>query len=155
AAQAGLRAGDVITAANGQPIGGRDALRNFEGLQALGSRVTLAVLREGKPVTLQIGLKEQPRSIAGAEFDPRLAGATFSELPANLRNSGLSGVLVESVARGSRAAQNGLQAGDVVIAATTGAVDDIAAFRAGFTRQPADLALRVMRGGQQGVLPMR
>jgi Do/DeqQ family serine protease len=155
AAQAGLRTGDVITAANGQRIDGRDALRNFEGLQTLGSRVTLDVLRDGKPMKLQIGLTEQPRAVAGGDVDPRLAGATFVEVPASLRNAGLSGVLVESVARGSRAAQNGLRAGDVVIASTAGAFDDLAAFRAGFTRQPADLALRIMRGNQLGILPMR
>ncbi|GAB6194884.1 trypsin-like peptidase domain-containing protein [Lysobacter xanthus] len=155
AAQAGLRAGDVVTAANGQRITGRDALRNFEGLQALGARVALDVLREGKPLKLQIGLQEQPRSVAGADLDPRLAGAIFAELPANLRSAGAAGVLVQSVARGSRAAQNGLQAGDVVVAATIGDFDDLAAFRAGFTRQPADLALRVMRGNRQGVLSLR
>ncbi|HEY4583783.1 MAG TPA: trypsin-like peptidase domain-containing protein [Lysobacter sp.] len=155
AGQAGLRAGDVITAANGQRIGGRDALRNFEGLQSVDSRVTLDVLRDGKPLRVQIGLKEQPRAVAGGDVDPRLAGATFAELPASLRNAGLSGVLVESVARGSRAAQNRLQPGDVVLAANTGAFADLASFRAGFTRQPADLILRIMRGSQQGVLPMR
>jgi Do/DeqQ family serine protease len=155
AAQAGLRAGDVITAANGQRIDGRDALRNFEGLQALGSRVTLDVLRAGKPLKLQIGLQEQARAVAGGDVDPRLAGATFAELPASLRSAGLAGVLVESVARGSRAAQNGLRSGDVVIASSTGSFEDLAAFRAGFTRQPADLALRILRGNQQGILPIR
>jgi Do/DeqQ family serine protease len=155
AAQAGLRPGDVVTAANGQRIGGRDALRNFEGLQALGSRVTFDVLRDGKPLKLQIGLTEQPRAVAGGDIDPRLAGASFAELPASLRSAGLSGVLVDSVARGSRAAQNGLRAGDVVLASSAGAFDDLAAFRAGFTRQPADLALRILRGNQQGILPIR
>ncbi|GGZ66439.1 heat-shock protein [Lysobacter xinjiangensis] len=155
AAQAGLRAGDVITAANGQRINGRDALRNFEGLQSLDSRVTLDVLRDGKPLRVQLGLKEQPRSIAGADVDPRLAGATFAELPASLRNAGLSGVLVESVARGSRAAQNRLQPGDVILASNAGAFSDLASFRAGFTQQPADLIFRIMRGNQQGVLPVR
>jgi S1-C subfamily serine protease len=155
AALAGLRAGDVVTAANGQRIDSRDALRNFEGLQALGSRVTFDVLRAGKPMKLQVGLQEQARAVAGGDVDARLSGATFAELPASLRSAGLSGVLVESVARGSRAAQNGLRAGDVVLASSTGAFDDLAAFRAGFTRQPADLALRILRGNQQGILPIR
>jgi len=155
AAQAGLRVGDVITAANGQRIGGRDGLRNFEGLQTLGSRVTLDVRRAGAPLKLEIGLREQPRVVAGAEVDARLAGATFAEVPARLRSAGLSGVVVESVARDSRAARNGLQPGDLVIASSTGTFDDLAAFRAGFTRQPADLALRILRGNQQGILPIR
>ena len=155
AERAGLRAGDVITAANGQRIGGRDALRNFEGLQSLGSQVTLDVLRDGRTLRLSTGLQEQPRSLAGADLDPRLAGATFVELPERLRAAGASGVLVEAVARGSRAAQNGLQVGDVVIAANTGGFTDLAGFRAGFTQRPSDLALQVIRGGRQGVLPIR
>jgi Do/DeqQ family serine protease len=155
AERAGLRSGDVITAANGQRISGRDALRNFEGLQALGSRITLDVLRDGQRVQLATGLQEQPRSLAGADLDPRLAGATFVELPERLSGRGGGGVLIESVARGSRAAQNGLQAGDIVVAANTGAFADLAGFRAGFTQRPAELALQIVRGGRQGVVPIR
>lgn len=155
AAKAGLRPGDLVTAANGQRITGREALRNFEGLQAPGGQVTLDVLRDGHPLKLSAGLMEQARALPGADIDPRLAGATFAELPERLRNSGAGGVLVESISRGSRAAQNGLQAGDVVFAATTGNFTDLPSFRAGFTRQPADLILRVLRGGRQGDLPMR
>ena len=155
AATAGLRAGDVITAANGERVDGRDALRNFEGLQAVGSRVTLDVLRDGKPLKLATTLREQPRALPGAELDERLAGATFAELPERLRQAGEGGVLVEAVARGSRAAQNGLQAGDRIVAASTGEFDDLPGFRAGFTRAPAQLVLRVVRGNQRGDLPMR
>ncbi|MEG3158748.1 heat-shock protein, partial [Lysobacter zhanggongensis] len=64
-------------------------------------------------------------------------------------------VLVESVARGSRAARNGLREGDVVVAASAGGFDDLAGFRAGFTQPPAQLILNVVRGNRQGVLPMQ
>jgi hypothetical protein len=40
-------------------------------------------------------------------LDPRLAGATFVDLPESLRQSGINGVLVSEVKRGSRAASNG------------------------------------------------
>ena len=76
-------------------------------------------------------------------------------MPERLRQAGLSGVLVQDVARGSRAARNGLQAGDVIVEATTGRFDDLAGFRAGFTRSPAQLVLRIVRGNQQGALPMQ
>ncbi|WP_144811353.1 Do family serine endopeptidase [Aerolutibacter ruishenii] len=155
AATAGLRPGDVITAANGERVDGHDALRNFEGLQAVGSRITLDVLRDGKPVKLTATLHEQPRALAGADLDTRLAGATFAELPERLRQAGERGVLVEAVARGSRAAQNGLQAGDRIVAASTGEFEDLPGFRAGFTRAPAQLVLRIVRGNQRGDLPMR
>ncbi|MFC3551356.1 trypsin-like peptidase domain-containing protein [Lysobacter cavernae] len=155
AASAGLKPGDVIVAANGERIDGRDGLRNFEGLQAVGSRIALDVRRDGKPLQLSATLREQPKSLAGLELDPRLAGAVFAELPEQLRQSGYAGVLVESVARGSRAAQNGLQKSDVVVAASTGSFADLPGFRASFTQAPAQLVLRIMRGNRRGDLPMQ
>jgi len=155
AAVAGLQPGDVILAANGQRIDDSDTLRNFVGLQPVGSKITLDVRRDGKPLTLAVALREQPRAVAGASLDPRLSGASFAEVPERLRQSGVSGVLVQDVARGSRAARNGLQAGDVVVEATTGRFDDLAGFRAGFTRPPAQLLLRIVRGNQQGALQMQ
>jgi serine protease DegQ len=152
---AGLEVGDVITAANGQRIDGPDALRNFEGLQRIGLPVRLEVLRDGKPLTLNATLREQPRSTAGAEIDPRLAGATFAELPERYRQGGLTGVLVESVARSSRAARSGLQTGDVVVEATSGGFVDLAGFRANFTQAPPQLILRIVRGNRQGTLAMQ
>jgi Do/DeqQ family serine protease len=150
AAAAGLKAGDVIVGANGQHIDDRNSLRNFEGLQSLGSRVTLDVLRDGKPLQLSASLREQPRAVAGAELDPRLAGVTFAELPASLRQSGAGGVLVESVERGSRAARSGLRKGDIITGATSGEFDDLPGFRASFTRAPARLIFNVFRGGARG-----
>jgi serine protease DegQ len=152
AAAAGLRAGDLVVAANGQRIDGRDALHNFEGLQPIGTAVTLDVARDGRTLQLQAQLREQPRSISGGLLDERLDGAVFAELPERLRQAGVSGVWVESVARGSRAAGNGLQADDVVLAANSGRFDDLAGFRSTFADPEPRLLLRVLRGGAQGNL---
>jgi Do/DeqQ family serine protease len=155
AANAGVKVGDVILSANGERIDDRDALRNFEGLQAVGSRITLDVRRDGKPLTLATSLREQPKSYVGTELDPRLTGASFADLPERLRQAGLSGVMVESVARGSRAETNGLRKDDVVIAANTGNFEDLPGFRASFTQSPAQLVLRILRGNRQADLLMR
>lgn len=148
AAQAGLQVGDVIVSANGERIDDPDALRNFEGLQPVGEQVTLDVRRKARSLQLTVPLQAQPRAIAGADLDDRLDGATFAELPARLRQSGANGVLVESVEEGSRAAGSGLRAGDVVVAANSGRFDDLAGFRTGFTQAPAQLVLRIVRGGR-------
>ncbi|WP_407070770.1 Do family serine endopeptidase [Novilysobacter avium] len=155
AAAAGVKSGDVIVAADGERIDSRDSLRNFEGLHAIGSKVQLDIRRDGKPLRLTATLKEQPRALAGASLDPRLDGAGFSELPERLRQAGVSGVLVESVAQGSRAAASGMREGDVVMASSAGAFEDLAGFRAGFTRPPAQLVLQIVRGNQRGVLQMQ
>ncbi|MGY0618254.1 Do family serine endopeptidase [Lysobacter sp. A378] len=155
AATAGLQPGDVILSANDERIDSRDALRNFEGLQAIGSQVVLGIHRDGKPLQVTATLREQPTTLTGLDLDPRLGGAVFSELPERLRQSGISGVRVESVAGGSRAASNGLRVGDVVVASGGGEFDNLSGFRAGFTPTPAQLVLQIVRGNRRGVLPMQ
>jgi S1-C subfamily serine protease len=150
-----VQVGDVVVAANGQRIDDRDTLRNFEGLQGVGARVVLDLRRDGKPLQLAATLREQPRSLPGATLDPRLAGAIFAELPASLRQSGVDGVYVESVARGSRAEANGLRADDIILASTAGKFDDLAGFRLSFGRAPQQLVLRVRRGNAVADLPMQ
>ena len=155
-ASAGLKPGDVILAANGQPIADAETLRNFQGLQPANAQVTLDVRRDGKPLQLTTGLREAPKALAGNQLDQRLAGASFADLQESLRRQGLAGVLVEDVARGSRAAQNQLQKGDVILAATSGEFTDLGGFRASFGKPPQQLVLRVLRGRNNvGQLQMR
>src|SRR5690606_26848032 len=154
-ADAGLKPGDVILSANGQAIADAETLRNFQGLQPANARVTLEVRRDGKPLQVVTGLQEAPKALAGAQLDERLAGASFAELPESLRRQGLAGVLVEDVARGSRAAQNSLRKGDVVLAASSGQFTDLGGFRASFATPPEQLVLRVLRGRSSGQLQMR
>lgn len=114
-------------------------------------------LGEGKPLQIKATLKEQARAVTGDSLDPRLGGATFVDLPESLRQSGVGGVLVSEVKRGSRAASNGLQQGDIITDATVGEFADLASWRANFQQRPPTLVLRVLRnnGQQQGQLVMR
>jgi serine protease DegQ len=152
---AGLQPGDVIVQANGQRIDDGEALRNFQGLQAANAKVALDVRRDGKPMQVSTTLREQPRALDGATIDPRLAGASFAEVPEALRRGGIGGVLVEKVARNSRAAQSGLQEGDVIVAASSGGFSDLPSFRASLSRQSPQLVLQILRGNRQGTLSMQ
>jgi len=60
--------------------------------------------------------RRQPKEIDGQRLDPRLTGATFTELPERYRQQGLRGVIVAKVAPGSRASRNELDGGDLVLA---------------------------------------
>jgi S1-C subfamily serine protease len=150
AATAGVRPGDVVVSANGQRVDGAQALHNIEGLASVGSTMTLELRRDGKPVQVKATLKEQARSVSGDTLDPRLGGATFVDLPESLRQSGLSGVLVNEVARGSRAAASGLTKGDIVTEASAGEFADLASWRANFQKPPQQLVLRIVRGNARG-----
>lgn len=72
---------------NGLRIDNRAALHNFEGLQPVGTRVALDVRRDGKPLQLNVALKEGARSADGASLDPRLAGATLKEMDESARQA--------------------------------------------------------------------
>jgi len=106
------------------------------------------VRRDGKPLTITSGLREAPKALDGERLDPRLAGASFAELPESLRRQGLAGVLVEAVQRDSPLARTGVRAGDVVLAASSGEFTDLGGFRASFANAPRQLVLRVMRNGR-------
>lgn len=155
AAAAGLRPGDVVVSANGQRVDSAQALHNMEGLAPVGSTLTLDIRRDGKAQQLKATLKEQARAVSGDTLDPRLAGATFIDLPESLRQAGISGVQVSEVKRGSRAASSGLAAGDVITETTAGEFADLASWRANFQQRPPQLVLRIVRGNTPGVLVMR
>lgn len=155
AAAAGLRPGDVVVSANGQRVDSAQALHNVEGLTPVGSTLSLDIRRDGKPLQLKATLKEQARAVIGDTLDPRLAGATFVDLPESLRQAGISGVQVSEVKRGSRAATSGLAAGDVITETSAGEFADLASWRANFQQRPPQLVLRIVRGNTPGVLVMR
>ncbi|HID76578.1 MAG TPA: PDZ domain-containing protein [Planctomycetaceae bacterium] len=56
----GLRAGDIITAINDQPIYDADTLMLAVGRQPVGARVRLRVLRDGQPNELAVVLTKYP-----------------------------------------------------------------------------------------------
>jgi serine protease DegQ len=114
--RAGLQTGDVLTAINGTSLHSADELNNAEGLLPANSEVTLGVLRNG--ATRQVTAQLAPQKVAtldGGKLDPRLSGVTFSELNDQQASQGTAGISVASVSPGSRAAQAGLSAGDVIV----------------------------------------
>jgi serine protease Do len=60
AAAAGLHEFDVITSTNGQPVMGKDALTNLIQGLPVGSTLTLQVVRDGTPRTVNVILRERP-----------------------------------------------------------------------------------------------
>ncbi|HWU67546.1 MAG TPA: DegQ family serine endoprotease [Stenotrophobium sp.] len=146
--KAGIEAEDVILAANGKPIESFSQLRTIVGLMRVGDKVDLKILRKGKTrnITVTIG-KDVVVSAAGAELNPRLAGATFGAVDESTQQSeDVHGVLVKTVAQGSPAAQAGLQPGDIITSVNRQPINNMDQFRKLAGSKSKQLLLRIRRG---------
>ena len=115
AEHAGLRAGDVVVAANGHDVHGSGELRNRIGLVEADRSVRLDILRDGRRRTLEVAVTPMPEAPTESEV-PALAGARLDANPSDHPAYGqLDGVFVAAVRRGSPAAATGLRRGDIIL----------------------------------------
>ena len=145
-AKAGLRAGDVITSVNGRAVRSPQDLRNIEALLPVGSDLKIAVVREGTPMEVGTTLKETVLRKSTKTLDARLEGAVFRDAPPGSTVQSEGAVTVVSVAAGSRAAENGLQAGDIVTAINQREVTKLGDLEAFLAKQPSQVLLTIVRG---------
>ncbi|WES69370.1 serine endoprotease DegP [Superficieibacter sp. HKU1] len=141
AAKAGIKAGDVITSLNGKPISSFAAMRAQVGTMPIGSKVTLGLLRDGKPVEVSLELQQSSQNqVDSSTIFSGIEGAEMS-------NKGQDkGVVVNSVKANSPAAQIGLKKGDVIVGANQQSVKNIAELRKILDAKPGVLALNIQRG---------
>ena len=141
AAKAGIKAGDVITSLNGKPISSFAALRAEVGSMPIGSKVTLGLLRDGKPVNVSLELQQSSQNqVDSSTIFSGIEGAEMS-------NKGQDkGVVVNNVKANSPAARIGLKKGDVIMGANQQPVKNIAELRKILDSKPSVLALNIQRG---------
>lgn len=141
AAKAGIKAGDVITSLNGKPISSFAALRAEVGSMPIGSKVTLGLLREGKPVNVSLELQQSSQNqVDSSTIFSGIEGAEMSNKGAD------KGVVVNNVQANSPAARIGLKKGDVIMGANQQPVKNIAELRKILDSKPSVLALNIQRG---------
>lgn len=142
AAEAGLKAGDIIVAVNGKTVKAAAALRNAIGLLRIGDKVKLDVLRDGKTKRFKITLKEGGAGGASAKrLLGKLDGAKLSNSPSG------NGVVVNELQPGSPAAGSGLRPGDIILEANRQRVDDLESLRQAVHASKNKLLLRINRQG--------
>ncbi|WP_447858246.1 serine endoprotease DegP [Enterobacter ludwigii] len=141
AAKAGIKAGDVITSLNGKPISSFAALRAEVGSMPIGSKVTLGLLRDGKPVNVSLELQQSSQNqVDSSTIFSGIEGAEMS-------NKGQDkGVVVNNVKANSPAARIGLKKGDVIMGANQQPVKNIAELRKILDSKHSVLALNIQRG---------
>ena len=152
-AKAGVKAGDIITSLNGKPLNSFAELRSRIATTEPGTKVKLGLLRNGKPLEVEVTLDTSTSSSASAEMiTPALEGATLSD--GQLKDGG-KGIKIDEVVKGSPAAQAGLQKDDVIIGVNRDRVNSIAEMRKVLAAKPAIIALQIIRGNESLYLLMR
>lgn len=133
AALAGIKAGDVITAIGDRPVGTTNDLQLEVMYRAVGEEVTVSILRDGKPLSLKVVLRERPEETApapqpepGKEKFGLTVEAITPELAARYSLRRTTGVVVTRVAAGSRAHWAGIAVGDVIVEVNRQAVGSLA-----------------------------
>ena len=175
-AKAGLKAGDVITKFNGQKVTESGELQQAVGNSPIGSKVTLTVIRDGKPVQLTAVLEELPALSStkqeqnapdnGNNDNSALQGGTSLPIPGlkardlnpavarALKIKPTTGIALTEVTPDSPADDAGLQPGDVVTKVGQKPVNNVNEMKAEISRilatQTGDnkqVALRIQRDG--------
>ncbi len=157
AEEAGIQAGDIITAVNGEKIKSASELRNAIGMLRIDEKVQIDYVRDGKilATTATLGSRVEPEQIAAADIHAGLEGAEFADAdPSDPDRGGMSGVLVTTVAAGSPAQQRGLRGGDVIVAVNRQRVRSVSEFME-IAEGSASLLLSIRRGTLTLFLPIR
>jgi serine protease Do len=120
AGKAGLRAGDVITDIDGRAMSAAGDVIDYVSTRAIGSRVSVGLVRDGKPQKLPVDLGELPSVDARAGAPAQKLGLALQTLTPELAQSmgierGIRGAVVSEVAPGGAAAAAGVREGDVIL----------------------------------------
>jgi Do/DeqQ family serine protease len=156
---AGVKRGDVIASFNGQDVRDLNTLRNRVASTTPGSTADLTIIRDGSEKHLNVKLDELSAGKSArnqgqdSDSDDKSAfGVSVEPLTPELASrAGLAkdarGLLVEEVRPDSRAADAGIQSGDVIQEVNRKAVHSIDDLRAAMKSADRPLLLLVNREG--------
>ncbi|VBB45064.1 Protease Do [uncultured Paludibacter sp.] len=118
AEKAGVKKGDVINEVNGVKVNSVSELQEQIGRYKPGDKVTLGILRENKPITLNVGLTNAQGNTKVVTYDGTInsLGAKFKEIDTKIQKSlGLDyGLQIESLTKG-KFNDNGIKPGFIII----------------------------------------
>ncbi|MDE2497933.1 MAG: PDZ domain-containing protein, partial [Xanthomonadaceae bacterium] len=140
AEKAGMKVGDVITAFDGHKVYDSSELPPLVAMTTPGTDANVAILRNGKPVTVKVKVGEMPRNGLSQQYlanapaaasGSSLLGLKVQDITSSIRQqlgyNGKGGVVITDVE--GPAAQANLQPGDVILRVGNQPVNNVAGFR--------------------------
>ena len=144
--KAGIKPGDVIVSANGQPVDSNSELQSVIGVLRVGTPVTLGLVRDGKSVTVTATISKAGAGEENGETKSEGHGLHVASLDKSSPLYGKTqGVLVTGVDPDSDAAYAGIQEGDVIVAVNRQPVKDVAGFQKLMAASKENVVLSVRR----------
>jgi serine protease Do len=158
AAQAGVKVGDVILKFNGNPILDAGQLSARVGVAAPGDKASLEIWRDGKTMSLTAIIGNATKVVSadespGASAPARLGLALRPLSQDERRQAGVAGGLIVEDAQG-RAAEAGIQAGDVVLSVDGTPVQSVEQLRKMVREHSKQIALLIQRGDIRLFVPV-
>ena len=163
AAESDLQVGDIIIALNGDPFqlrGMQDASlfqRQVKRLDIDGT-AKLTVLRKGETKEITVTTERtrwepnEARRLTDRDFEMTVRNVTFFDRDENQWDENTKGVIIESIERGSWAAEAGLRVGDLIQEINGMIVKGRGSFRRSMEKiakdQPERVRFKVLRGIQ-------
>ena len=150
AEKANIEAGDIIIGINKHAI---EKVVDYHALMAVvvvGDSLRFDYLRDGKENSTDIEISEESAQLFGVRLDPRLAGCRLQNFKSDDDASNAVGILVTDVDHDSMAWEQGLRAGDIIVAVNKRSVGDLREFRQNLKLNSREILLRVYRSGRYG-----
>ena len=150
AERAGLKAGDVIVAVDGENTTSSGQLRSQIGIKEVGEKLRLSIIRDGKSKQINLAVSEpQQLNTQTGDLHPLLQGAQFENNPDG------AGILVAALAPNSAAAYSGLRPGDIILSANRIRTANLKIFKQALARNRNSVLLHISRNGTSLYLVIR
>jgi serine protease Do len=157
AQRAGIRPGDLLLSFDGMPLDDGGHYRNRAAMAQPDSTIRLALLREGRPMEVQVKVGRLDESASErAEAIQALGVSVRGLTPEEGRRVGLDeAVMVTAVEPGSLAALAGIGSGTLILEVNRKPVGTTTAFTAALAESEGSVLLRIADNGRSRYVTLR
>lgn len=148
AEKAGIKVRDILVRAGREDLNSSEAFDEVVRRTAVKDEITFRVFRKGKFLEKTLKSAALPEALSD-DYCRRLLGIRVGELTNTaIIRSGIKGVQITEVARGSQADRVGLKPGDVLLKINDRSIPNVQEFRKAFSKlgYRPNVTLQVLRG---------